>query len=93
VAITWDVTITSVNLQSKRATVSATRTDSESALPSRAYTLANHPLETQADRTQTLDTIKEWDEQAVTKEVEAAAFIDNLEQLGKANLETWELTR
>lgn len=92
-AISWDVQITNVNLQSKRGDVTATRTDDQSALAPRVHSMQSTPLETTQDRTRVLDTIKEWDEAAVAKETQVETFIDNLEQLGKTNLETWELTR
>jgi len=92
-AISWNLEITNVNLLSKRGNVMAVRTDSESALSPRVYNMQNTPLETTQDRVQVLDTIKEWDESFVSKAAAVEVFIDNLEQLGKTNLETWELTR
>ena len=92
-AISWDIEITNVNLQNERGTVIATRTDSESALAPRVHTLTNTPLGTPEDRIQVLDTIKEWDEAAVSYSEAVETFIDDLEQSGKTNLENWELTR
>ena len=92
-AITWDVSISNVNLQSKRGDVSATRTDSESALPPRHYSMRNTPLETSEDRIRVLDTIKEWDTKSANDKIAIEEFIDDLEQSGKTNLENWELTR
>jgi hypothetical protein len=92
-AISWDVTITNVNLVSKRGDVTATRTDDQSALEPRVYVSRGAPLETVQDRTRVLDTIKEWDESAVSKTTAVTTFIDNLEQSAKTNLENWELTR
>jgi hypothetical protein len=93
IAITWDVKIVNVNLQSQRGTVIATRTDDQSALVPRVHTLSNTPLGTAEDRTLVLNTIKEWDTAAVTYSDAVIAFIDTLEQSGKTNLENWELVR
>lgn len=91
--INWDVKITNVNMVSKRADVTATRTDSTSALTPHTYTLSNTPLETGADRTLVLNTIKEWETTAKTKETADNTFISTLEQTAKTALENWELTR
>lgn len=92
-SISWDVKITQVNLNSKRGTVVATRTDDQSASPPRVHVLSNTPLETAYNRTKVLDTIKEWDEAVVANAAAAEVFIDSLDQIGKTDLETWELTR
>ena len=92
-AISWDITIANVNLQNDRGTVIATRTDSESALQPRVHTLTNTPLGTPESRVLVLDTIKEWDDAAVSYSEAVTEFIDTLEQSGKTNLENWELTR
>ena len=92
-AITWDITITNVNLTSKRGTITAVRTDSVSALAPRTYSMQNTPLETPDQRANALATIKEWDETAVANAASVEAFLDTLEQAAKNNLEAWELTR
>ena len=92
-AITWDILIKNVNLQSKRGDVQATRTDSTSSLPPHNYSMQNTPLETDADRILVLNTIKEWEESVAAKETAVNAFIDTLEQTAKTNLENWELSR
>lgn len=92
-AITWEVEITNVNLESRRGNVRATRTDTESALAPQVYSMDNTPLDTAADRTLVLDTIKEWVETRTAKDAAVVVFIDNLEQVGMTNLEAWELTR
>jgi len=92
-AISWDVKISNVNLASKRGDVTAVRTDSESALQPRSYSLPNTPLETSQQRLKVLDTIKEWDDAFIAKETAANVFIDTLETTAKTNLENWELSR
>lgn len=92
-AITWDVEISNVNLDSKRGDVRATRTDDQSALEPHVYTMQNTPLETPEQRAKVLDTIKEWEVAATEKKAQIDAFIDTLEQTAKTNLENWELTR
>ena len=92
-AITWDVQISNVNLISKRGTVTATRTDSESALEPRTYTMSNTTLETPADRLLVLNTLKEWETTETDKIASVETFLDTLVQTAKTNLETWELTR
>ena len=92
-AITWDVKISNINLNNGRGDVTATRTDSESALAPRVHMMSNTPLGTAAQRTLALNTIKEWDESIVTNKANVETFLDSLEQSAKTNLETWELTR
>ncbi len=92
-AINWDVQITNVNLSSKRGDVTATRTDDQSALDPHVYVSVGAPLETQEHRVAVLDTIKEWETTAATKEAAINTFIDTLEQTAKTNLENWELSR
>ena len=92
-AVIWEVKITSVNLKSKRGSVTAIRTDSESALPPHVYVSSYAPLETLEDRVAVLDTIKEWETTATDKKAAIDAFIDTLEQTAKTNLEEWELSR
>ena len=92
-AITWDIQISNVNLTNGRGDITATRTDSESALAPRVHRMTNTPISTAADRVLALNTIKEWDTTASEKLTNVATFLDNLEQSAKTNLETWELTR
>ena len=92
-AITWDIQITNVNLSNGRGNITATRTDSESALAPRVHLMTNTPISTAAERALALNTIKEWDTTASDKLANVATFLDNLEQSAKTNLETWELTR
>ena len=92
-AISWDVEISNVNLASKRGDVTVVRTNDQSALEPRRYSLPNTPLETPQQRLKVLDTIKEWDDAFVAKEAAANVFIDTLETTAKTNLENWELSR
>jgi len=91
-AINWDLNITNVNVQTSRATVTATRTDSESALPPQTYSFQQTPIGP-ADRVGLLNTIKQKVEEDAAKQVAVDAIITDLEQAGKAALETWEATR
>jgi len=92
-AILWDVKVKSVNLESKRGDVVATRTDDQSALPPRVHNMQNTPMETPAQRALILQTIKDWDDQAKDKEEDIVAFLTDLEQTAIANLTAWEATR
>jgi len=92
-AITWDVVITNVNLDSNRATISATRTDSELTDPPQVYLFQQVPLETGPQRAAIQETIKTKCEERAADDTAIATWIDTLEQAGKSNLEAWELTR
>lgn len=92
-AIDWDLQITDVNLSNGRATVTATRTDDQSALQPQVYTFPNTPLSQAADRASLLETIKGKVIEKATSDAQVVTFLDNLEQSGKAALETWETTR
>jgi len=92
-AITWNIQIANVNLNSKRCDISATRTDSESALDPRSYKMRNTPIETAQQRTLALQTIKNLDDAAVSEASSVSTFLDSLEQSAIANLDAWELTR
>ena len=92
-AISWDIDITNVNLQSQRGDVTATRTDDQSALAPQTYRFQATPLGTPADRALLLDSIKSKVVEDATKKAQVDAFIATLEQDGKAALEAWEATR
>ena len=92
-AITWDLQITNVSLTDGRGNVTATRTDSESALAPRVYPMSNTPMATAAERAKILATFKEWETTAATELSNIQTFLDTLEQTAKTNVEAWELTR
>ena len=85
-AITWTTNISNENLASKRATITFTREDSE--IPAATFNLSfqNTQIETTAQRLALLDTIwNEWQEE-LTRRVNVAAFITDLEQAANSNL-------
>ena len=92
-AISWDIQITNVNVQSGRGNVTATRTDNESALPPDVYSFSNTPIKEPADRISLLNTIKQEVEKTASHNAQVDAIITDLEQSGKVQLEDWELTR
>jgi len=89
-AISWDLQITNVNVKSKRANISFTRTDSESALPPWTHSFQNIVIETQAQRVALLNQV--WDawQGEIAKQTNINNFITNLEQAGKTNMEARE---
>ena len=98
-AIEWELKISTVNVAAKRADASFTRTDTESTLAPQTYSYkqtvvtGDTPEETAILRQKLLDTVKF----NVMKDEEqnsiVEAMITNLEQAGKAALETWEAGR
>ena len=92
-AITWSIEITNVNTESKRATVTATRTDTESALAPAVYRFQNTPIGTSAERVSLLNTIKAKVVEDADHATAVNAVITDLEQTGISNLEAWEATR
>ena len=92
-AIDWQLKISNANVQAKRADVTFTRTDSESALAPQTYPFANTIIETQAQRIALLEIVKAEVIKAEEKQASIDAFITNLEQTGKSALEAWEATR
>ncbi|MEN6332961.1 MAG: hypothetical protein ABFE01_01805 [Phycisphaerales bacterium] len=92
-AINWEVTIRDVKIDEGRADVIATRTDTENPTVTKTYTMENTPLATVQDRAAALAWIKEQVEADAARATQVAAFVANLEQTAKANLETWESER
>ena len=90
-AITWDITRANVDVQAKRADITFTRTDSEKPDHVWSKTYRNAIIGTSAERTALLNSVwAAW--QAYASEQGAIdAFLDNLEQLAKANLEAREV--
>jgi alkylhydroperoxidase family enzyme len=92
-AITWEVKITNVNLDSNRATVTATRTDDGSSEDPQVYSFNNVPLETGPERAAILASIKAKCEERAAKATAISTWVDTLETTGMTELEAWELTR
>jgi len=89
-AITWQVDIKNVDVSKKRADVSVMRVD-DVTLATESYNFSKVILETTAQRLALLDLVwqKHLDELADQAEIDA--FVTNLEQLGKSNLEAREV--
>jgi len=98
-AINYDVNINNVNVLAKRADVTFTRTDTESALAPQTYSFQNTiiagatPAETTAIRQSLLNTVKAEVVKADEKLDVIEAMITDLKQAGKSALEAWEATR
>ena len=92
-SIAWSIEITNVQVATKRADVTATRTDSVSPLPPQVYSFTNTPIGTEAERTNLLNTIKAEVVKRVAADAAVAATVSDLEAAGKTALEAWELTR
>ena len=89
-AISWDTKITNVNVNSKRATVTFTRTDDATgATWIKAY--HNALIETSQQRTALLNAVWAAWQQQVTDDASIASFLDNLEQAANANLDAREV--
>ena len=86
----WEVQITNVDVDQKRADVSFARVDDESGATEN-YNYSQVIIETTEQRAALLDTV--WDShiEAVDKQTAIDAFITNLEQLAKSNLEAREV--
>ena len=89
-AIVWTVDITKVDVVNKRADVNFTRLDDVTSATEN-YRFSKTNLETTAGRTALLDQVWQNHLDAVNKQTAIDAFITNLEQLGKSNLEAREV--
>ena len=98
-AINYDININNVNVLAKRADVTVTRTDTESALAPQTYSFQNTPVagatsaETTAIRVGLLNTVKAKVVEDDEKQTTIEAMITDLEQTAKSILEAWEATR
>ncbi len=89
-AISWDISFSSVNVQSKRANVLFTRTDDQSTEPPWTYTVTQVIIDTPQQRSALLDQVwAKWQEE-ISGQSQVDTFLDNLAQTGKANLEARE---
>lgn len=92
-AVTWDIDIYNVDVDSQRADVRATRTDDQLEPASKTYAYSKVPLGTAQERQSILDQIKAQVGADALRAASVSAFVDTLEADGKTNLEAWELTR
>jgi len=89
-AITWTVDIRNVNVDQKRADVTFMRTDDVTSA-TESYNFSKAILETTAQRVALLDLVWQKHLDEVADQTAIDAFITNLEQLGKSNLESREV--
>ena len=89
-AITWDTKITNVNVLSKRANVTFTRTD-DVTQETETYSYNSAIIGTAEERAALLDTVWDAHLEDDAKQDAVDAFITNLEQLAKSNLEAREV--
>jgi len=98
-AINWDSKISDVKVSAKRATITFTRTDTESALAPIEFSFSNaiiagdNPEETQVIRQALLETVKSKVLEAEQETIRISEMITNLEQAAKSALESWEASR
>ena len=98
-AIEWELKISTVNITAKRADVSFIRTDTESTLAPQTYSYkqtviaGDTPEETAILRQKLLDGVKFNVMKDAERNSNVDALVTNLEQAGKAALETWEAGR
>lgn len=89
-AISWDTQISNVNVASKRADVTFTRTDDVTQdVWSKSYTQVI--IETTPQRLALLDQVWGAWQQELTDRSNIAAFITNLEQTANSNLDAREV--
>ena len=89
-AIIWTVNITNVNVAGKRADVSFNRLDDETQA-TESYNFKQTNLETTTERVALLDAVWQNHLAAVSGQTAIDAFVTNLEQQGKDNLEAREV--
>lgn len=89
-AIIWEVQITNVNVQSKRADIVFTRTD-DVTQKTETYSYNNTVIGTTGEKAALLDAVWNQHLESISKQDNIDAFITNLEQSAKTNLETREV--
>ena len=89
-AISWTVDIKNVDVAKKRADVSFMRVDDVTSA-TESYNFSKVILETTEQRVGLLDLVWQKHLDEVADQAEIDAFITNLEQLGKSNLEAREV--
>ena len=90
-AISWDIETSNANVASKRVDVKFTRTDSENSANPWTKTYNNTLIETQEQRIALLDAVWIAWQAHLSKQDAIDNFLENLEQIGKANLEAREI--
>lgn len=89
-AITWTVSISNVDVDSKRADVSFVREDSESGSQEN-YSFSKAIIETSPQRSALLNNVWQQHLDKVSEATNVDTFIDGLEASAKANLEAREV--
>lgn len=89
-AITWTVDIKNVNVIEKRADVAFMRVDDVTSA-TKSYNFSKVIMETTAQRLALLDLVWQKHLDEVADQTAIDAFVTNLEQLGKSNLEAREV--
>ncbi len=87
--ITWELNITPQNVDQKKASVTATRTDDVSGSVE-TYSIDTVILSTNAEKTAVVDQLWQQHLARVTKQAAIDAFVGTMEADGKANLEARE---
>ena len=85
-AITWDVKIYPLDVSRKEVSIVATRTDSV-ALTTETHTVISALLDTQEHKVHVLDTIWQLHLNYQVKQEAIEAYINDLEEIAKTNLE------
>ena len=89
-AITWDIRIANVDVDGKRADITCSRIDDVTSA-TELYSFKKVIIETAQQRTDLLNLVWSKHLEAVGEQTAVDAFITNLEQLGKSNLEAREV--
>ena len=89
-AITWDLSITNVDVVNKRADVSYTRADDITG-KTEYYSFKKVIVETPQQRAALQDLVWSKHEEAIANQTAIDNFITNLEQAGKIDLESREV--
>lgn len=89
-AITWECSITNVKVAEKRADVSFSRVD-DVLETTEAYSFRGVILETTAQKTALLNLVWAKHQELITKQSAIDAFVSDLEDQAKTNLEAREV--
>lgn len=90
-AISWDISISNVNVQSGRAMVCFKRTDSDYPDYPETYTYYNAIIVSSQDRVDLLNDVWNKHLAAASRQTSIADFVTNMAVAGKANLEAREI--
>ena len=90
-AINWNTQISQVNVQSKRANIQFTRTDSENPADVFSKSYSQVIIDTTSQRTALLEQVWTAWQQELTDRSNVAAIVTNLEQLANSNLDAREV--